>query len=211
MVPPFLVHRRPEQPWHGSWEDKNVSATSAALLGALIGAGIALVVGLLTVFVAWRNERSRQRAAKATADIETLRKYTAVAFNELFALNHAASWVTWFAQHAPRAVNQQMRADFDAETHGTFPKLNGAMAMVASVSLDVYQELLGLKGHVFRLWEQVAIALHQDIDPNDAMKALPDDAIQTLRCSLPTAERLDDMLPKDLERIMNMARSKPRR
>jgi len=188
-----------------------VNATSAALLGTLVGGVFGLMGGVLTNVVTLRNERTRQHAARHAADVETLRHYTAVAFTELFALNHAASWITWFAEHAPHAVNQQMRASFDAETHGTFPKLNGAMAMVASVSLDVNEELLRLKQHVFDLWEQVAAALHRESNRDDAMQALPDDAMQALRDCLPTAEALDGMLPSDLVRIMNMAGSEPRR
>jgi hypothetical protein len=65
-----------------------VDATSAALLGTLVGAVTALGV-VLTSLVAWRNERSRQQAAKDAADVEILRQHTAVAFTEMFAINHA--------------------------------------------------------------------------------------------------------------------------
>jgi hypothetical protein len=44
---------------------------------------------VLTSLVAWRNERSRQQAAKDAADVEILRQHTAVAFTEMFAINHA--------------------------------------------------------------------------------------------------------------------------
>lgn len=65
-----------------------MDATSAALLGTLVGAVTALGV-VLTSLVAWRNERSRQQAAKDAADVEILRQHTAVAFTEMFAINHA--------------------------------------------------------------------------------------------------------------------------
>jgi hypothetical protein len=144
-----------------------------------------------------------QQAAKDAANLETLRHYTATAFSELFALNHAASWVTWFAGHAPHAVNQQMAASFDAETHSTFPKLLSAMAMVATVNWRVYEQLRLLQKGVFDLWERVAAALHQESDP--------DAALQALRDCLPAAEELDDRLPKELERLMKTAGSEPRR
>jgi len=180
-----------------------VNATSAALLGTLVGAIVAFAGGGLTNLVSVRNERARHQAGKDAADMENLRRYTADAFTELFALNHAASWITWFAEHDPRAVNQQMTASFDTETNRAFPKLLGAMAMVAALNLRVYLELRPLQEHVFSLWEQVAFALHQQTDP--------DDAIQALRDCLPAAVELDDKLPKDLGRIMEMVRSEPRR
>ena len=93
-----------------------MNATDAALLGALVGAGVALAGSVLASLVSWRIERARQHAAKAAADVETLRRHTADAFSELFALNHAISWITWFATYAPHAVNQQMKASFDASS-----------------------------------------------------------------------------------------------
>jgi hypothetical protein len=181
-----------------------MSATSAALLGTLIGAITALASGMLTNLVALRNERSRQRAAKDAADVEILRQHTAVAFTEMFALNHAANWIAWFAEHAPRTVNQQMTASFDAETSRAYPELLGATAMVAALHLDVYRELRRLQGEVFRLWERAAIAAHRlDTDPNDAMQAL--------RGCLPIAAELEGRLGPELARIMEMAGSEPRR
>lgn len=95
-----------------------------------------------------------------------------------------------------------MRTSFDAETHGTFPKLLAAMAMVASVNLDRYSELLQLQKPVFGLWEQAAGALHKDVEPGIDMQALRD--------CLPRAEELDGLLPRELERMMKMARWAPR-
>lgn len=137
------------------------------------------------------------------ADEQTQRDYTAVAFIELFALNHAISWITWFAKHAPHAVNQQMRASFDAESHGTFPKLLAAMAMVALVNLDMYSELRRLQKRVFDLWEEVAKALHQEADLEVATRTLCD--------CLPVVEELDRVLPDQLGRMMKAAGAAPRR
>lgn len=65
--------------------------------GAVVGAGVALASSVLTNLVSWRNERTRQQAVKNAANEETARHQTALAFTELFALNHAVSWITWFA------------------------------------------------------------------------------------------------------------------
>jgi hypothetical protein len=170
----------------------------------VVGAVTALAGGMLTNLVALRNERSRQQAAKDAADVAILRQHTAVAFTEIFALNHAANWIAWFAEHAPRTLNQQMTATFDAETNRAYPSLLGATAMVAALHLDVYEELRRLQGQVFRLWEQAAIAAHRlDIDR--------DDAIRALRSCLPVAMELEGRLGPELARIMEMAQSKPRR
>jgi hypothetical protein len=180
-----------------------VNATDAALFGTLAGAGVALAGSVLTTVVLWHNESRRQKAANYAADKKTLRHHLGVAFTELFALNHALSWITWFAEYAPHRVNQQMRASFDAETHGTFPKLLAAMAMVASINQDVYQELLQLQKQVFDLWEQIARALHQKRGRGIDMKAL--------RGCLPRAEKLDSQLPPELGRMIKMTQSTPRR
>jgi hypothetical protein len=180
-----------------------VNATNAALLGTLIGAGVALAGSVLTNVVLWQTERSRQKKAKTATDLEKRRQYTAAAFSELFALNHAISWITWFAKYAPHEVNQQMRASFDAETHGTFPKLLAAMAMVASVTPDVhsepnlYSELIKLQDEVFDAWDQVAKALRRKRGRNIDMEAL--------RACLPRAEQLHKNLPTGLRRLMEMA------
>lgn len=174
-----------------------MNATEAALLGALVGAGAALAGSVLTSLVSWRIERARQQAAKSAADVETLRRHTADAFSELFALNHAISWITWFAEYAPRAVNQQMKASFDAETHDTFPKVLAAMTMVASVNQEFYSELRLLQKRVFKLWEDVATALHHEPGPDIAMQALAE--------CWPRAERLDDDLPDRLQQMIKKA------
>lgn len=185
-----------------------MNGTSAALLGTLVGAITALASGALTNRVTLRNERSRQQEARRAAFVATLRQHTAVAFAELFALNHTANWIAWFAEHDPRAVDHQMTASFDAETNRIYPKLLGATAMVAALNLPIYQELRPLQGHLFRLWEQVAIALHRlDVDRDEAMQAL--------RECLPVAMELEGALPPELARIMGkaeeMAESEPRR
>jgi hypothetical protein len=172
-----------------------VNATDAALLGALVGAGLVLVGSVLTSLVSWRIERARQQAAKAAADVETLRRHTADAFSELFALNHAISWITWFAEYAPHAVNQQMKASFDAETHDTFPRVLAAMTMVASVSQDFYSDLRLLQKRVFDLWSDGATVLHREPGPDIAMLA---------EC-WPRAEELDDDLPDKLQQMIEKA------
>ena len=189
-----------------------MNSTDGALLGALVGAGVALAGSVLTSVVLWRIEHARQeaakiaaakaqQAAKTAADVETLRRHTADVFSELFALNHAISWITWFAEHAPHAVDQQMRESFDAETHGTFPKVLAAMAMVASVNLDFYSRLRPLQQGVFALWERVARALHQEPGPNELG---PNSAMLELAACWPRAEELDNDLPASLQQMMEM-------
>jgi len=54
-----------------------------------------------------------------------------------------------------------------------------------------------LQKRVFKLWEQVATALHQEPGPDISMPALAE--------CWPRAEELDDELPDRLQRMMEMA------
>jgi hypothetical protein len=181
-----------------------ISATSAALLGALIGAVAALVTAVLTNLGALRNERIRQEAAKRADYVQALRAQVGVAFTELFVLQHALNWVTWFAKHDPDALDDRMIASYDADTHRALPRILGAMAMVAALNLRVWRELWPVMQRVYDLEGLVAIELRQvSADRNAAIRALQE--------YLPKAYQLEKDLPPQLARIMEMAESEPRR
>ena len=75
-----------------------MNATDASFIGTLVGAGVALAGSVSTIIVLRRIEGSRQQAAKDAADTATVRRHTAVALTELFAPNHAISWITLVRQ-----------------------------------------------------------------------------------------------------------------
>jgi hypothetical protein len=186
-------------------KEVTVSSTTAALLGALIGAVTALVSATITNVVALRNERARQDAAKQATYVEALRRDTAVAFTELFAIQHAINWITWFAENDPRAIDNEMIASYNSETHGAYPRLLGAMAAVAALNLRVYQELRPLMQEVYDLEEHIALALRGVNARRDR-----DAAMLRLRDGLRKAYALERRLPPELARIMEIAQSESR-
>lgn len=177
-----------------------MNGTTAALLGALIGAVAAVGSGALTNMATSRNEQAQHREDRHTAYVETLRQHTAVAFTEMFALQFAAHMAAWFAKCDPRAVDQQLVSSYDTESYRAFPKLLGSMAMIAALNLRVYQELRPLILEVYRVSDAVAVALHQ-------LESGREQAIQSLRGLLPRIAKLDGTLQPGLERIMQIAES----
>lgn len=95
-----------------------MATTTAALLGALVGAITGLVSATITNFVALRNEQSRQEEARRASYVQALREHTGTAFAELFVVQHAINWITWFAKNDPRVLNNEKIASYDAEVHG---------------------------------------------------------------------------------------------
>jgi hypothetical protein len=178
-----------------------LTAATAALLGASIAGTVALVSSVLTNLVTLRNERFKQTEVRRAAKVEALRKQTGVAFAELFALQHADNWVSWFAEYHPHAINKEMAKAHQTEVHSAYPKLLGAMAIVAALNLDVYRELLPLAQRLYDLDHKVMLALrHIDDDKERAVLSLCD----CLRESL----KLEHELPPELARIMKIAESK---
>jgi hypothetical protein len=180
-----------------------VSTTTAALLGALVGAITGLVSATITNFVALRNERTRQEEARRAAYVQALREHTAIAFTELFTVQHAINWITWFAKQDPGVLDDKKIASYDDEVHRAFPKLLGTIATVAGLNLRVYQELRPIMDRLYDLDARTAVALRQIEGDQDA-------AVQSLRNCWAEARELEKTLPPDLARIMEIAQSQPR-
>lgn len=175
-----------------------MSGTTAALLGALIGAVTALASGVLAGYFALRSERMRHREARKAAHVGSVRDHTAAFFAELFAIHFAANWVAWFAEHDPGALGHEMAESYDAETYRALQKLLGSTAMVAALNTGVYEQLKPLIIEVYRLWERVMHGLHQ-------LDRSRDEAIAELRSCLPDAMTLEFQLIPELARIMELA------
>jgi hypothetical protein len=65
------------------------------------GSVAAIISAALASFATLRNERARQKEARRAIDVRTLREHTALVFTELFTLQHAINWLTWFAKYDP--------------------------------------------------------------------------------------------------------------
>ncbi|MGZ3472602.1 MAG: hypothetical protein ACXVA6_21785 [Isosphaeraceae bacterium] len=175
-----------------------MSGTTAALVGALIGAVTALASGVLAGYFALRSERMRHREAGKAAHVGSVREHTAAFFAELFAIHFAANWVAWFAEYDPGALDHEMAEFYDTETYRAVPKLLGSTAMVAALNTGVYEQLKPLIIEVYKLWERVMHGLHQ-------LDRSPDEAIAELRGCLPDAMKLEFQLIPELARIMELA------
>lgn len=170
-----------------------MDATTAAILGTLIGAIAAIVSAGLTSIVASRTERRRQADAKRTADIEALRKAAASAFIEIFVIQHSMEWVTWYAKYSPDSVTEVMRGQYESEIHSAYPRLLGALAMVAALDLRTHEALRTIIDRVYNTEERVALAL------------LRADDQQSLIDLLPEVNKMEREFPPELARVMNIA------
>jgi hypothetical protein len=175
-----------------------MDATSAAILGTSIGAAAAIASAGLTNFVTTRNERLRQRDVRRATDINALRKETATVFSEIFAIQHAMNWVTWFARHSPSEIDVELVKRYDAEVHAAYPRLLGALATVAALNLLVHTELRRIFKRVYALEEKIAIALRR---PNGEDGI----AYHQLAMHLGATQDLEEDLPLELARVMQIA------
>ena len=146
-----------------------MSPTVAALLGSLIGALAALIGATVNNVVSVRTERRRMQFAKDLADVETLRERSGAAFAELLGVLQEVEWISWFGTHDPAALTEARIAAYDTDIHTGYRRLLGAMAMTASVSLPVYNELKTYLDQLYGLESDVALALRQVVtDPTGA-------------------------------------------
>ncbi len=177
-----------------------MDSTTSALLGAAIGSAAALVSASLASFVALHNERKRREEAARASAVRSLRTAAAAAFTEFYNFSHAISWITWYARHDPASVDAQMAGSYEQENHAVIPKLQGALAVVASLSLTVYEELQPLVHRLFVLDKHVSTAVVKLRDDRAG-------AIASLRTLLDDVDELQDSLPAELNRVMKVALS----
>lgn len=175
--------------------------TTSALLGTLIGAATALVGAAATLLVSLHNERRRREEAEHAAFVQSLRSTAATVFAEFYNFSHAISWVTWYARFAPDAVGEEMLRGYERDSHTVIPKLQGALAMVASLSLPAFQQLQPLVTELFVLDKHVSLAIGQYA--ND-----PAETLTTLAGLLDEVNAVQDKLPQELHQIMQNVQSK---
>jgi hypothetical protein len=128
------------------------------LIVALIGATVALTTALTAAIVGVRNEVRSRRGAARREELKELRLRVADVFTELFIIQHEMEWLTWHAEYRPQAVDTAMMGRYEAAVHGAFPKALSAMAIVASLDLDLYLLLRPLADEVYSVEGEIALA-----------------------------------------------------
>jgi hypothetical protein len=118
-----------------------VAEADAAVIAAAIGGLAALVAALVAAGVALRNETRRRSEARLDAERQALRGQAAEVFRHMFTLQHEMEWLTWHAANRPAELSPEMAAMYEAAVHKAYPSLLGAMAVLASMDMDLYDSL----------------------------------------------------------------------
>jgi hypothetical protein len=126
----------------------SVKQAEAALIAAAIGGLAALVVALVGAGVALRNETRRRTAARLDAERQALRGQAAAVFRHMFTLQHEMEWLTWHAANRPAQLSPEMAA-YEAAVHKAYPSLLGAMAVLASMDMKLYDSLKPLADQLY--------------------------------------------------------------
>jgi hypothetical protein len=160
---------------------------SAALFGAVVG-GLASLVG---VFISGRlNARSERR--------KEIREKAAQVFSEMFALHHEMTNVCWFAKRLPEKLDAERVKEYERRANDIWPRLTGATAVLASVSLPIYSQLLPWRDTLSGLEADVSALLHSVDNKGE-------DAIAALAKHYDALMQIDQRLPKELGEIMQVA------
>ena len=187
-----------------STEETPMNATVAALLGSLIGAAAAIAGSVLTSIVALKNERRRQESQVQATYVRALRKRSGSTFAQFFTIVQEIEWISWLSANDPGAVDEQRIKSYDETINAAYRTLLGSMAMTASLSLTVYDEIRPTLLGLYNLEARVAMALRKIRSERTA-------AIQELIACRTEAETLRDNLPPELNHIMTTAEAANRR
>jgi hypothetical protein len=128
---------------------KLMNQSEAVVLAASIAGLAALVTALLAGVVALRNESQQRSAAQKNADRQALRAQTAEVFRQMFVLQHEMEWLTWHAANRPKSLDSHMLESYESSVHESYPKMLGAMAVLASMDVGLYNQLTPLMERLF--------------------------------------------------------------
>ena len=110
------------------------TATLAAAVLALVGALVAAAVALL-------SETTRRKHERQADELKELRAWTSRVFEHLFELQHETEWLTWHALKHPASIDELMVKQYEAAVHTAYPKVLGAMSVVASMDAGLFNQL----------------------------------------------------------------------
>jgi len=178
-----------------------MNATVAALLGSLVGAAAALAGTILTSIVALRNERRRQESKTHATYVKTLRKRSGAAFAQFFIIVQEIEWISWYGANHPGAIDGQRIKTYEDGINKAYGMLLGSMAMTASLSLTVYNEMLPILLELYEVEERVGTALRKLRSERSA-------GIKELTAGGSRAKALRDGLPPKLNHIMTAAETR---
>jgi hypothetical protein len=132
-----------------------VTQTEAAVIAAAIGGLAALIAALVAAGVALRNETRRRSAARLDAERQALRGQAAEVFRHMFTLQQEMEWLTWHAANRPAQSSPEIAASYEDAVHKAYPSLLGAMAVLASLDMDLYDSLKPLAEQLYAADDQI--------------------------------------------------------
>jgi hypothetical protein len=179
--------------------ERNVmNATVAALLGSLVGAAAALAGAILTSIVTLKTESRRQESKMQTRYVKALRKRSGAAFAQFFIVVQEIEWICWYGANDPHAIDGHRIRSYEDRVNEAYGALLGSMAMTASLSLTVYDEMQPILSELYDLESRVGAALRK-------FSAERSTAIGELTACGSEAAALRDNLPPKLNHIMTTA------
>jgi hypothetical protein len=137
----------------------SVTEVEGAVIAAAIGGLAALIAALVAAGVALRNETRRRSAARVDAERQALRGQAAEVFRHMFTLQQEMEWLTWYAANRPAAASPETAASYEDAVHKTYPSLLGAMAVLASLDMDLYESLKPLAEQLYAEDDQIALLI----------------------------------------------------
>lgn len=166
-----------------------------AVVGAIIGAGTAILNSYLSSRYQLKLENEKGLIARRDALSKELRGYVAEVAREMLSAQHSMEWVCWSAKKGRHLVNEELVTQYHKEIHGTFPKLLGALANVSSLDVDAYKALAALADQLYKVDAKIADALAQ-------YKVAPEQTAELIAQYYPDAFTLYQSLPLGFTKIM---------
>jgi hypothetical protein len=81
--------------------------------------------------------------------MQALRTQAAEVFRQMFVLQHEMEWITWHAANRPKSLSSEMTGSYESTVHDSYPKVLGAMAVLASMDVGLYYQLTPLMERLF--------------------------------------------------------------
>ena len=170
---------------------------SAPIVAASIAGTIALTAALIAAVVSMRNESKRRAQERESARLASIRQSAAEVFKEMFVLQHEVEWLTWHARNESDALTEEMRLQYNSAIHVSIPKLLGSLAVLASLDLNTYRNLLPIARNLFALDAETAKIATKLTDPQSR-----EEALEGLREQFKVAHALWDELPDQMASVM---------
>ncbi len=181
---------------------------TAVWLGLATGLGGALIGGLLTIvnttvinrFETKRNEEKAKSEEQGNI-LKNIRTQVAEVGREMLSMQHSMEWICWHGAHAPQLIDDHVISQYENEVHTIYPRLLGALCVLASMDLSLYNELLLLSKELYALDGGIAraVAVYRDSSA---------EAARILKEHYPSVVDLYEKLPERIGGIMQ-ARQKP--